>query len=226
MKSSIEVTIDLLETRQERSVTYIVLGPPTNLAMLNREHHQVIKSRIGRVIMMGGALDVPGNTTPVAECKGLFLFALQDLFLMCAVNFFADPFAAKDLFCPVVPGSGLPLERVLLATLDITTTHELPFPFYIQYIDPLFDSTQKPSIRSDKTPLTHFTSSVFERSREIMITFGKDVLELHDVVAVWCAIENPPEAIVEDNALPSLSPGWAAVKRRFDIERFDFTLTH
>ncbi|KAF8134586.1 nucleoside hydrolase [Boletus edulis] len=201
-KSAIDVALDLLESRPERSITYIVLGPPTNLAMLNREHHQIIRMRIGRVIMMGGALDVPGNTTAVAE-----------------FNFFADPFAAKDLLCPVAPGSGLPLERVVLATLDITTPHELPFPFYTQHIDPTFESTSRPSIGSVKAPLTHFTSSFLEHAREIMVAFGKDALELHDVVAVWCAIENPPETIVQENALPGLSPGWAAVKRKFDIER-------
>ena len=144
--------------------------------------------------------------------------------MICKVNFFADPFATKELLCPVAPGSGLPLERVLLTTLDITATHELPFPFYIQHIDPVFDSTQKPSICSGKAPLAHFTSSFFERSREIMISFGKDALELHDVVAVWCAIENPPEAVARENALPSLSPGWTAIKRKFDIERYGFTL--
>ena len=64
-----DVALHLIESRPERSITYIVLGPPTNLAMLNREHHQTIRSRIGRIIMMGGTLDVPGNTTPVAECR-------------------------------------------------------------------------------------------------------------------------------------------------------------
>lgn len=145
-------------------------------------------------------------------------------YLIRTVNFFADPFAAKELLCPVVAGSGLPLERVLLATLDVTTSHELPFPFYIQHVDPTFDSTLKPSIGSGKPPLIHFTSSVCERTREIMITFGKDALELHDVVTVWCAIENPPETVVEGNALPGLSPGWAAVKRKFDIERYGIAL--
>ena len=119
----------------------------------------------------------------------------------------------------MVPGGGLPLERVLLVTLDVTTPHELPFPFYIKHIDPTFDSTRRPSVNSAKSPLTHFTSSFLERSREVMVSFGKDALELHDVVAVWCAIENPPEAAVKENSLPGLSPGWAAVKRRFDIER-------
>jgi inosine-uridine nucleoside N-ribohydrolase len=27
-----------------------------------------VRDRIGRVVCMGGALDVPGNTSPVAEC--------------------------------------------------------------------------------------------------------------------------------------------------------------
>lgn len=70
-KPAIDVALDLLKSQPDRSVTYIVLGPPTNLAMLNRKHHQTLTTRIGRVIMMGGALDVPGNTTPVAECKRL-----------------------------------------------------------------------------------------------------------------------------------------------------------
>lgn len=72
-KSAIDVVLDLLESHPERSVTYIVLGPLTNLATLNRERHQTIRTRIGRVVIMGGALDVPGNTTPVAECKGCVL---------------------------------------------------------------------------------------------------------------------------------------------------------
>ncbi|KAF8842987.1 nucleoside hydrolase [Paxillus ammoniavirescens] len=201
-KSGVEVALELLNTWPKRSITYIVLGPPTNLALLNREHHQIVKDRIGRVILMGGAIDVPGNTSPVAE-----------------FNFFADPYAAKDLLCPVVQGQGLPLERVLLITLDITISHELPFAFYIQHVDPDFDSTTNPSVAAEKSPLSHFTSSFLERSREIMISFGKDVLELHDIVAIWCAIDNPPEAFVKEHDLPSLLPGWAAAKRKFDIER-------
>ncbi|KAG5730996.1 hypothetical protein E4T56_gene12947, partial [Termitomyces sp. T112] len=57
----------------------------------------------------------------------------------------------------------------------------------------------------------HFTSSFLERTREIMVSFGKDAMELHDIVAVWCAIENPPGC--------SLSRGWKTRSRIFDIER-------
>ena len=50
-----------------------------------------------------------------------------------------------------------------------------------------------------------------------MIQFGKDAMELHDIVAVWCAIENPPFA---DDAPMTLAPGWQGTTRVFDIERF------
>lgn len=125
------------------------------------------------------------------------------------VNFFADPFAVKNLL--ISSESSLPLERLFLLPLDITTPHELPFSKYKSTIDVSFDSSLNPSLPMGKSPLVHFTSSFLERTREIMLNFGKDAMELHDVVAVWCAIENPP--------LKNLSAGWKAVKRIFDIER-------
>lgn len=50
-----------------------------------------------------------------------------------------------------------------------------------------------------------------------MCEFGKDAMELHDLVAVWCAIENPNS--VEDPTGDRFGEGWRAVRRRFDIER-------
>ncbi|KAG6844412.1 hypothetical protein H0H87_007067 [Tephrocybe sp. NHM501043] len=44
-----------------------------------------------------------------------------------------------------------------------------------------------------------------------MLSFGKDAMELHDIAAVWCAIENPPDC--------ELFPGWRTRSRIFDIER-------
>ncbi|KAG2146441.1 nucleoside hydrolase [Suillus bovinus] len=200
-ESGVEVALRLLESRPDRSITYAVLGPMTNLAQLVRQHRQTVVDKIGRVIAMAGALDVPGNTTSVAE-----------------FNVFADPYAAKELLVPTDPTSGLPLDRVILAPLDITTIHELPFSHYIQKVDPAFKTTAQPSNADGKSPLVHFTSSVFERTREIMLQYGKDALELHDIVAIWCAIENPPE-INPVGDLPGMSSGWVIAERTFDIER-------
>ena len=68
-KPAYEVTLDLLRARSPREITYIVLGPMTNLALMMRADAEFVQKRVGRVVVMGGALDVPGNATPVAECK-------------------------------------------------------------------------------------------------------------------------------------------------------------
>jgi len=41
----------------------------TNLARVMQKDGEMVRQRIGRIICMGGALDVPGNITPTAECK-------------------------------------------------------------------------------------------------------------------------------------------------------------
>lgn len=67
-KSGADIALDILTAEPERSVTYIALGPLTTLAQLVRQHGDVFRARIGHIACMGGALDVPGNTSPVAEC--------------------------------------------------------------------------------------------------------------------------------------------------------------
>lgn len=106
------------------------------------------------------------------------------------------------------------MDRFLLLPLDITTPHELPFPVYVDRVDPRFEGLMKPSSADGKNSITHFTSSFLEHTRTVMLQFGKDAMELHDIVAVWCAIENPPWLY------PALSPGWKAKKRVFQIERY------
>ncbi len=68
-KSGVDVAVDLLKAEPERSITYVALGPLTNLGKMLRLDGDAVRNRIGRVVCMGGALDVPGNTSPVAECK-------------------------------------------------------------------------------------------------------------------------------------------------------------
>jgi len=202
-RPGVEVALDIIESEPSRSITYVALGPLTNLAQLLRLGGDSVRDRIGRVVCMGGALDVPGNTSPVAE-----------------FNFFADPYAVKELLTPDDPNSSIPLERFLLLPLDITTPHELPFPVYAARVDPTFENaTARPSRPEDKPPLVHFTSSFLERTREIMVSYGKDAMELHDIVAVWCAIANPPVEVETAGALPKLQSGWKASRRRFQIER-------
>jgi len=77
-----------------RKLTIIALGPLTNLARAWKSDPRMLK-RVGRVITMGGAFNVPGNTGPVAE-----------------FNYFVDPEAAH-----IILHSGLP---ILVIPLDVT----------------------------------------------------------------------------------------------------------
>lgn len=67
-KSGVDVILDLIRDLPSRSITYIALGPLTNIALAMRADGPTFRDRIGRIVCMGGALDVPGNTNPVAEC--------------------------------------------------------------------------------------------------------------------------------------------------------------
>ena len=126
------------------------------------------------------------------------------------VNFFADPHAVDEVL--ISPNTRLPLARVLLLPLDITTIHLLPFSSYTARIDPAF-AIDRPSVPTAKTPLTHFTSAFLRRTRGVMCAYGKDAMELHDIAAVWAAIAYPP-------GLEGSAPGWTVRRRLFQMERY------
>ena len=74
------------------AVTVIALGPLTNLARLHRDRPMVLPLA-KRLLVMGGAVDTPGNITPYAE-----------------FNFYSDPTAAR-----LVMESGIPLTLIDMA---------------------------------------------------------------------------------------------------------------
>ena len=75
-------------------LTIVAIGPLTNLALAWKKNPQIMR-KVGRIVTMGGAIRVPGNTGPVAE-----------------FNYFVDPDAAH-----IVLNSGLP---VTVIPLDVT----------------------------------------------------------------------------------------------------------
>jgi purine nucleosidase/pyrimidine-specific ribonucleoside hydrolase len=75
-------------------LTIVALGPLTNIAR-SLELDALALGRVGRLVVMGGAVDVPGNVTPEAE-----------------FNMHVDPEAAERVLA-----AGLPLD---LVPLDVT----------------------------------------------------------------------------------------------------------
>ena len=86
--------------RHGRELTLVALGPLTNVALALKADAESV-GRIGRLVVMGGAVDVPGNVTPTAE-----------------FNMHVDPEAAHRVLA-----AGLPLE---LVPLDATRQAVLP----------------------------------------------------------------------------------------------------
>ena len=85
-------------------LTLIALGPLTNVA-LALDADAAAMGRVGRVIVMGGAVDVPGNVTPTAE-----------------FNLHVDPDAAARVFASGLPIDLVPLDATRQALL---LRHEL-----------------------------------------------------------------------------------------------------
>jgi purine nucleosidase/pyrimidine-specific ribonucleoside hydrolase len=93
MRAAPEVILEAAE-RWGRELTIVALGPLTNLALALQQDPRRL-ARAGRIVVMGGAVAVPGNITPVAE-----------------FNVYVDPEAAA-----AVLEAGLDVE---LIPLDVT----------------------------------------------------------------------------------------------------------
>ncbi|WP_077619830.1 nucleoside hydrolase [Bacillus sinesaloumensis] len=98
-ESAVDFIIEEVKN-QPHEITIIAVGPLTNLALAIQKAPEIV-GLIGDVVIMGGAVFVPGNTTPYAEA-----------------NIYTDPEAAE-----IVLSSGLPLTMV---GLDVTMQTLLP----------------------------------------------------------------------------------------------------
>jgi inosine-uridine nucleoside N-ribohydrolase len=88
--SAAETLVEMARAHAEQ-LTLIALGPLTNLALALRLDADAVRMT-GRIVMMAGAVDVPGNITPDAE-----------------FNAYVDPDAARQVF-----DAGLRLDLVPL----------------------------------------------------------------------------------------------------------------
>jgi inosine-uridine nucleoside N-ribohydrolase len=82
------------------ALTVIALGPLTNLALALQSDPAILE-RVGRVVVMGGAVDVPGNVTPDVE-----------------FNIHVDPEAAARVLAAGRAIDLVPLDATRQATLE------------------------------------------------------------------------------------------------------------
>ncbi|WPG37936.1 nucleoside hydrolase [Variovorax sp. EBFNA2] len=108
-KSAVDFIIDTVKANPNE-ITILAIGPLTNIALAAKKSPEIVPL-IKKIIYMGGAVDVPGNTTHFAE-----------------FNWWFDPEAAQFVV-------RLPIPQVVVP-LDVTDTVLLTKPVYDRIAHP------------------------------------------------------------------------------------------